>query len=103
MKRKIKRITKDKNGKFRYSGILWAVFGIWAVYALVSQQFSLEEQRAEIDKISKNIQVEKEKSDSLNGTLEQVGTDDFIIKFARKNLGFTMPNEQVFVDSTQKQ
>ena len=103
MKRKINKITKNKNGKYRYSGVLWAVFGIWAIYALVSQQFSLEEQKAQINEISENIQSEKEKNEELNHTLEQVGTDDFIIKYARKNLGFTMPNEQVFVDSTQTQ
>ena len=103
MKRKINKITKNKNGKYRYSGVLWAVFGIWAIYALVSQQFSLEEQKAQINEISENIQSEKEKNEELNQTLEQVGTDDFIIKYARKNLGFTMPNEQVFVDSTQTQ
>ena len=103
MKRKVIKIAKDKNGKYRYSGLLWAAFGIWAVYALVSQQFSLEEQKAEINKISENIQTEKAKSDELKQTLEQVGTDDFIIKFARKNLGLTMSNEQVFVDSTQSQ
>ena len=103
MKRKIGKIAKNKNGKVRYSGLLWTIFGIWAVYALVSQQFSLEEQKAEINEIHKNIQKEEAKNEELNKTLEQVGTDDFIIKFARKNLGFTMPNEQVFVDSTQIQ
>ena len=100
-KNRIKKIVKDKNGKFRYSGILWATFAVWAVYMLISQQINLKEQKQEIAEISEKIETEERRNEELNATLDMVGTDEYVEKVARQNLGYTMSNEQVFVDSSK--
>ena len=100
-KKRINKIVKNKDGKFRYSGLIWAAFAVWAVYMLVSQQIKLEEQQQEMSEISSKIEAEEQKNDDLNRTLETVGTDEYVEKVARQNLGYTMSNEQVFVDSSK--
>lgn len=100
-KKKIKKIVKNKNGKFRYATLIWAALAVWAVYIFITQQISLHEQNAEISEINKNIKIEQKKNEELTETLDTVDSDEYVEKVARENLGYTMPNEQVFVDSTK--
>ncbi len=98
---KTKKIFKDKNGKFRYTTLVWALLAVWAAYILISQQIKLRDQQGAIAEISENIEAEEQKNAELNETLETVGSDEYVEKIARQNLGYTMSNEQVFVDSSK--
>ena len=95
------KIMKDKNGKFRYSSFVWIALIVWASYILISQQMNLQKQNNDIADISKKIEVAQRENTELNSTLDMVGTDEYVEKVARKNLGYTMSNEQVFVDSSK--
>ena len=59
-----------------------------------------DDYRKEIENISAS---EKFKNDTVSLMYEKQDQPAKTIKFARKNLGLTMSNEQVFVDSTQSQ
>lgn len=98
---KLKNIFRDKNGKFRYSSLLWAAVVIWACYVFVSQQINLSDQKRQIAEISSNITAAEKENKELNSTLSSVGTDEYIESVARQNLGYTKSNEQVFVDSSK--
>lgn len=98
---KLKNIIRDKNGKFKYSTVLWAVLAVWACYVFVSQQVNLSEQNRTISEISSKIEAAEKENKELKSTLSSVGTDEYIESVARQNLGYTKSNEQVFVDSSK--
>lgn len=97
----IKNILKDKNGKFKYSSVLWAAVAVWACYVFVSQQINLSEQKRQISEISSKIEAAEKENKELGSTLSSVETDEYIESVARQNLGYTKSNEQVFVDSSK--
>lgn len=74
---------------------------VYLLVSLISQQFNfaaLKKSHAAVD-----IQLEeaRREQDSLNKELEAIDSEDFIRRTIRERLGYTRPNEKVFVDASK--
>ncbi len=96
-----KKIFKDENGKFRYGGIMWVALIVWASYIMITQQIELKSQSSEIADFKAKIEAAEQENKRLTETLEMAGTDEYVERVARQNLGYTKSNEQVFIDSSK--
>ena len=74
---------------------------IYLLVSLISQQFNfaaLKKSHAQVDIELAEAKLEQEQ---LLAELEAIDSDDFIRRTIRERLGYTRPNEKVFVDASK--
>ena len=74
---------------------------IYLLVSLISQQFnfaSLKESNAVVDA---QLEEARQEQKNLNKELEAIDSEDFIRRTIRERLGYTRPNEKVFVDASK--
>ena len=96
-----RKIFRTKDGKFKYSVLIWCVLAIWAVYIIISQQIDLTDKNRQISEISEKIDAAEKEHRELTETRDSLESDEYIEDVARKNHGYAKSNEQVFVDSSK--
>ena len=75
-------------------------FFVYVAYTFVSQQIDINNQKAEIEAIDKQIVAERERENALAREIEMVNTPEWIEKYARSEMGYAARDEIVFIDST---
>lgn len=101
------RLTKKKRkvnisvgGLLKVCGVLFVC--IYAAVVFVQQQLTL----AKCDEVAKDyeekIAAAKLEQQKLSDELEKAGTDEYLERIAREQLGLVKANERVFVDITQQ-
>lgn len=55
-----------------------------------------------IEQIQKDIEIEKNKTESLNDMLKNHDSDEHVEKIAREQLGYVKPNEIIYIDRNSK-
>ena len=93
------KVVKKVNFKLLARRLLVIFLFIYLLISLISQQFkfaALKRENAAVD-----IQLEEayRKQESLNSELAAIDSEDFIRRTIRERLGYTRPNEKVFVDA----
>lgn len=93
--------VKKVNFKLLTKRLLVIFLFVYLLVSLISQQFNfatLKKSHAAVD-----IQLEeaRREQDSLNKELEAIDSEDFIRRTIRERLGYTRPNEKVFVDASK--
>ena len=93
--------VKKVNFKLLARRLLFIFLFIYLLVSLISQQFNfaaLKKANAAVD-----IQLEeaRREQESLNAELEAIDSEDFIRRTIRERLGYTRPNEKVFVDASK--
>jgi len=92
---------KRINFKILFKRILFCLLFIYLSSLLISQQFKfakLKEQNAQVDA---EIEAALNEQKSLNSELESIDSEDYLRRIIREKLGFTKPNEKVFVDASK--
>ena len=88
-----------KKRKPRFQNIIFIVLATYLIFLLFAQQRTLNRNIENYTKITQKVEEEKSKGEQLKDELNQVGTDEFIEKKARDELGYVKRNEKVFVNS----
>ena len=81
--------------------ILFCFIFLYLLISLISQQFNfaaLKKANAEADMKLEEAYAQQE---ALNAQLEAIDSEDYIRRIIRERLGYTRPNEKVFVDATK--
>ena len=81
-----------------YKKIIIAIFLIYFVVTLISQQKTLNQYQTETSTYSKQLETAKETNDELTKTKENVNSPEYIEEVAREKLDMYLPNERVYID-----
>ena len=84
-----------------YKKIIIAIFLIYFVVTLISQQKTLNQYQTETSTYSKQLETAKETNDELTKTKENVNSPEYIEEVAREKLDMYLPNERVYVDANK--
>ena len=82
-----------------YKKIIIAIFLIYFVVTLISQQKTLNQYTKNISELSDQIQEQKEYKEELAKKQEDVSSLEFIEQTAREKLDMYYPNEKVYIDN----
>ena len=86
-----------KNRKI-YKKLLILIIGIYVIFTLINQQKTLNQYTEDSNKLSSQIQEEKEYQEELAKKKDDVTSLDFIEQTAREKLDMYYPNERIYVD-----
>ncbi len=81
--------------------ILFCFLFLYLLISLISQQFNfaaLKKANTEVDMKLEEAYAEQE---TLKTQLDAIDSEDYIRRIIRERLGYTRPNEKVFVDATK--
>ena len=87
---------KDK--KYIIPLFIIAIFLIYFVVTLVSQQKTLNQYSSEAEIYAKQLETATEENKDLNKTKEDVNSTEYIEQMAREKLDMYLPNERVYID-----
>lgn len=86
-----------KKKKFRLKNIMVTVFIFYAVFTIVHQQINITKLRKNAEAASKRVEVVNTENKKLEGMINNAGSDAYIEKMARKQLGMVKSDEKVYV------
>ena len=101
MQNTTKTVGKKVNLRLLARRLLFVFLFIYLLISLISQQFNfsaLAKQNKVVDAQLKEALIEQE---NLNSELAAIDSEDFIRRIIRERLGYTRPNEKVFVDASK--
>lgn len=81
-----------------YKNVIIAIFLIYFVVTLVSQQKTLNQYSSEAEIYAKQLENATEENKDLNKTKEDVNSTEYIEQMAREKLDMYLPNERVYID-----
>ena len=87
-----------KKRKKVYKYIIILAVAVYVVFTLANQQKTLNQYNADKEKLSAQINEQKEYKEELAKKKEDVTSSDFIEQTAREKLDMYYPNERVYVD-----
>jgi len=96
-----KTTGKKVNIRLLLRRVLVCFLFIYLLILLISQQFNfstLKKERAAVDAKYEEALTEQK---NLESELEAIDSEDFIRRTIREKLGYTRPNEKVFVDASK--
>lgn len=81
-----------------YKNVIIAIFLIYFVVTLASQQKTLNQYSSEAEIYAKQLETATEENKDLNKTKEDVNSTEYIEQMAREKLDMYLPNERVYID-----
>lgn len=81
--------------------ILFCVLFVYFSCQLISQQFKFSRLERENALVDAKIEAAQKEQKNLNLELESIEQEDYLRRIIREKLGYTKPNEKVFVDDTK--
>lgn len=81
-----------------YKKVIIAIFLMYFVVTMISQQKTLNQYKSEAAKYSKQLETAKETNEDLIHTKENVDSTEYIESVAREKLDMYLPNERVYID-----
>mgnify|MGYP004464628815 FL=1 len=84
-----------------YRNIVIAVFAIYFLVTLVSQQKKIDQYKSEAQTYTVQLQEAQEKNDKLQETKSSANSTEYIEEVAREKLDMYLPNERVYIDSSK--
>lgn len=74
---------------------------IYLLVSLISQQFNFATLEKENALVDAKLEEALHEQENLNAELAAIDSEDFIRRTIREKLGYTRPNEKVFVDASK--
>ena len=98
--------TAKKKGKTIHVGvfvkrILFCLLFVYFSCQLISQQFKFAKLKEENIAVDAKIEAPQKDQKNLHSELESIDSEDYLRRIIREKLGYTKPNEKVFVDDTK--
>lgn len=81
-----------------YKKVIIAIFLIYFVVTVISQQKTLNQYKTEAAAYSKQLETAQETNDELTETKANVNSTEYIEEIAREKLDMYLPNERVYID-----
>ncbi len=81
-----------------YKKVIIAIFLMYFVVTVISQQKTLNQYKSEAATYSKQLETAKETNADLTNTKENVDSTEYIEEVAREKLDMYLPNERVYID-----
>ena len=69
--------------------------------SLISQQFNFASLKKQNEIVDAKLEEALAHQEQLNAQFEAIDSEDYIRRVIRERLGYTRPNEKVFVDATK--
>lgn len=96
-KRKIKKVS----GKTLAKAVVFLAVCVYVGFTLVKQQITLSDCSDMAEEYKAKIAEAETENQRLEAELEKAGTDEYLERVAREELGLVKANERVFIDITQ--
>ncbi|MFA5729999.1 MAG: septum formation initiator family protein [Candidatus Paceibacterota bacterium] len=81
--------------------VFWTIFGFWFIFFLLYSNIKMFQKRTELDKnletLDSTIESMTKEKDSLNFSLGETDSSDYLERVAREDLGMQKPGEQVVI------
>jgi len=77
---------------------IFIIIVIPTILTLITQQRSINAYKNESKQYNEQIEEELEKQNSLNETLSNLNTTNYVEEMARDKLDMYLPNERVYID-----
>ena len=87
-----------KKNKKMSKKLLILGIALYVIFTLVNQQKTLNQYNQDSNKLTSQIQEEKENKEELAKKKDDVTSLDFIEQMAREKLDMYYPNERVYID-----
>lgn len=84
-----------------YKKIIIAIFLIYFVVTIISQQKTLNQYKSEASAYSKQLESAKDTNESLIATKDNIDSTEYIEGVAREKLDMYLPNERVYIDMSK--
>ena len=84
-----------------YRNIVIAVFAIYFLVTLISQQKKIDQYKSEAQTYTVQLQEAQEKNDKLQETKSSANSTEYIEEVAREKLDMYLPNERVYIDTSK--
>ena len=97
----LKTSGKKINFKIFFKRILVCLLFVYLLCLLISQQFKCAKLKEENAAVDAKIEAAQKEQKNLNSELESIDQEDYLRRVIREKLGFTKPNEKVFVDASK--
>jgi cell division protein FtsB len=85
---------KNRNNIFKTVAILALTFV--CIYLIVTLNFRINEQKAQIEELQKSLDEQKERVEKLRYELDRPYDDEYAIEIARDKLNYHLPGEIIF-------
>ncbi len=89
-------MTKSKGSKIWF--ILFMCFLLYFAVTFINQQRLFYARQNELDELNEKIAQEEKTSRELKELMQIVGSDEYVEKIAREELGLIKENERIFID-----
>lgn len=93
--------VKKVNFKLLAKRLVIIFLFIYLLVSLISQQFNFAALKKSHTAVDIQLEEARREQESLNKELEAIDSEDFIRRTIRERLGYTRPNEKVFVDASK--
>lgn len=102
---KVRKIKKGTRGKKLFFPILVAVLVLLVIGFLIKTNLKIKQRRAkltaQIEVLQEEIQSLEEKNQELKQGISQAGSEEYLERVAREELGLKAPGEEVVVISME--
>lgn len=103
---KNKTESTKKRGKTLHLGvfvkrILFCLLFVYFSCQLISQQFKFAKLKEANALVDAEIAAAQKQQEHLQAELESVNSEDYLLRIIREKLGYTKPDETVFVDDAK--
>lgn len=96
-----KRSGKKINFRIFFKRGLFCLLFVYLCCLLISQQFKFAKLNEESALVEEQIAEAQKQQSELAAELESIDSEDYLRRVIREKLGFTKPNEKVFVDASK--
>lgn len=95
------KTVKKINFRVFIKRILFCVLFVYLLVSLISQQFNFATLKKQNEIIDAKLEEARAEQEQLNAQFAAIDSEDYIRRVIRERLGYTRPNEKVFVDATK--
>lgn len=81
--------------------ILFCFLFIYLLVSLISQQFNFASLKKQNQIVDAKLEEALNHQEQLKAQFEAIDSEDYIRRVIRERLGYTRPNEKVFVDAAK--
>lgn len=96
-----KSTRKKINFNIFFKRVLFCFLFIYLLLILISQQFKFARLKEENALVDTKIEEAQKERKNLDAELESIDNEDYLRRIIREKLGYTRPNEKVFIDASK--
>ncbi|MBQ5321493.1 MAG: septum formation initiator family protein [Oscillospiraceae bacterium] len=96
------KTRSSKKSKNILLSLVLLIFAGYIIYSIFSTQIDIANKKAELAKLSAQVQEVELSNEEMQGLLDSCDTEAYIERIAREKLDYVYPGERVYVDRSGK-